>query len=366
MNINELTDEELRILYKKTESSVAALNGRQHALKIFSNAGYGALSNKYYRWFDPRLAESITKTGQLTIRWVAKYINEYLNNLLGTDNLDYIIYGDTDSLYISMQTYVEVYCKDMSDPDITEHLDQLFKKSIQPIIDQCFKDLKDYLNHRVYALKMKRENISSRAFWTAKKRYAMNVWDSEGTRYSTPVVKVQGLESIKNSTPRATRGLISDALKVILNKDEKELIRFIEDARAEFYNKPFEEISYTKNTNNLRKYASSTTIYSKGCPINVRAALVHNHLIKHHKLDNMYQPILDGDKVKYCFLTMPNPANSSVIAAPYDLPPEFGLHDYIDYETMFARAFLSPLKAMVDAIGWKMEDVPDLSDLFTN
>ena len=351
-------------LIKKLTSDVAYYNGQQFARKIFLNAGYGAMSNRFYRWFDPRLAESITKTGQLTVRWAERAINEYLNKICKTVDVSYVIYCDTDSAYISLDKFVEMYIKDTDQNAICDKVDAFCKSKLQPAISAACIELMEYLNHRELVLDMNRENIAKCAFWTAKKRYAMYVLDSEGLRYKEPELKIQGLEAVKSSTPRAVRGLVGDAIKVILTKEETDLHAFVNTAREDFRSRGFEEISFTKNTNNIAKYSSNATIYQKGCPINVRAALMFNHLLEKHNLTDVHQRIGDGDKIKFCYLNMPNPAHSSVIAAPSELPKEFGLDEYIDFNTQFEKSFLSPIRAMTDAIGWHVEPIPSLDDLF--
>lgn len=364
INLSQLTDEELLLYYKEALEEHTYCYGAQFARKISINSLYGALSNSFFRWFDSRLSESITKTGQLTIRWVERALNKHLNKVCGTEHVKYVIYCDTDSNYITLSNFVKKFIKDTDIQKIVDKLDLYCEKELQTVIDSSFKELTELFNHREQVLVMKRENIASRGFWTAKKRYALNVYDSEGTRYQEPELKVQGLESVKSSMPRAVRGLVSDALKVILNKNESELHEFIDKARQDFYARPFEEITYTKSTNNLAKYSSSATIYQKGCPINVRGALMYNHLIKTHGLQDKYELIGEGDKIKFVYLSMPNPTGQNVIAAPYDLPSEFGLDPYLDKRLQFNKAFVAPVQAMTDAIGWNIEPISNLDSLF--
>jgi DNA polymerase elongation subunit (family B) len=366
-DLENLTDDELQILLKNKEAEAEALDSAQQAIKIGGlNSGYGALSSKYFRWFDPRLAESITKTGQVAIQWVERDINNYLNKLCNTENLQYINYGDTDSLYICLDQVVQKFIKETDPAIIVDKLDQFYEKKLQKVITESCESLSQYLNHRVIRLDITRENIASSMYNTAKKRYAMAVLDCEGIKYpaDNPKLKIMGLEAIKNSTPRAVRGLVKEAIKQILTQPEEKLHEFIEEARETFKTKNFEEVSFNKNTNNLAKYSNAATIYSKGCPINVRAALVYNHMLKKQGLENTYPLIGEGERIKYVMLTMPNPAGSTVIGAPGELPKELGLDEYINYTTMFTKSFLDPVKAMTDAIGWHIEPVNSLEDLF--
>ena len=348
----------------KLEQEVSALNSSQHSKKIRINSLYGALASAYFRWFDTRLAESITKTGQLVLHWTERGINEFLNKICGTEGIEFVVYGDTDSCYIELNEWVTRFVKNTDPTIIVDKIDEFCKKKLEPEIVRLNQELKEYLNHYRLVLDANREKIASSAFWTAKKRYGMSVWDSEGVRYTEPELKIMGLESVKNSTPRITRPLIKEAIRTILLKDEADLHKYIDDIQADYKTRPFHEIAYTKNTSGLAKYSSESTIYAKGCPINVRAALVYNSLIKKHNLGHKYQLIGEGDKIKFCYLTMPNPAGSSVIGAPDELPPEFGLEAYLDYNLQFEKTFMAPVKAMSDAVTWRIAEIPELEDLF--
>lgn len=352
--------------YTEYVSLTAYYRAQQQSRKIAINSLYGAFASRFFRWYDRRLAESITKTGQIAIRQVASYINSFLNAYCGTKDVDYVIYIDTDSNYIELIKVVEKNgWSNLTNAEIAAKINEFCKEKLQVVINKAFDDLFEYMNHRVRVLDMARENIASRAVWTdAKKRYAMMVYDSEGTPYDPPKPKIQGHEAVKNSTPRELRKLLKAAIIKLLMEDEDALQKYVIEAEAAFHDIPFEVIAYNKNCNNLAKYSDSATIFQKGCPINVRAALVYNWMLRKHELDSKYPLIEEGNKIKYCFLTMPNPANSNVIAAPYELPPELKLEDYIDYRTMFEKAFISPLRSLTDAAGWTVEKVPDLSDLF--
>ncbi len=365
-DLSTLSDEELIALRQKLVGDKAYFRAQQQSRKIAINSLYGSFASRFFRWYDRRLAESITKTGQIAIRQVASYINSFLNSYCGTKDADYVIYIDTDSNYIELIKVVEKNgWSNLTNAEIAAHINIFCKEKLQVVIDKAFDDLFAYMNHRVRVLDMARENIASRAVWTyAKKRYAMMVYDSEGTPYDPPKPKIQGHEAVKNSTPRELRKLLKAAIIKLLMEDESALQQYVVEAEEAFHDIPFEVIAYNKNCNNLVKYSNSETVYQKGCPINVRAALVYNEMLRKHDLDSKYPLIEEGNKIKYCFLTMPNPTNSNVIGAPYELPPELKLEDYIDYRTMFEKAFVSPLRSLTDAAGWTVEKVPDLSDLF--
>jgi DNA polymerase elongation subunit (family B) len=334
-------------------NSIAKYDILQMATKIKLNSLYGALSNEYFRWFDIRLAESITITGQLTIRWAERYINKYLNEQLGTANSDYCIAIDTDSLYCDLEAIVSKFNKSNKDPIV--FLDDYCKQNIQPLLDKIYRELGDYMNCYKHAIYMKRESISDSGIFVAKKRYVLSVHNNEGVQYDKPKLKMMGIEAVRSSTPMACRQAIKQLLEVILHKDEQSTIEFIEQFKKEFTSKQFEEIAFPRGVNNLNEYHDSVSVYKKATPIHVRGALLYNKLLAKHQLDNKYQMIFDKDKIKFCYLVMPNPINENVISVPGVLPKQFGLDNYLDYQLMFEKSFLEPIKTVLDCIGWQTE-----------
>jgi DNA polymerase elongation subunit (family B) len=211
---------------------------------------------------------------------------------------------------------------------------------------------------------MKREALADKGIWTAKKRYILNVYNNEGVEYAKPKVKVTGLEMIKSSTPAYCRKVLWEAIDIVLNKSEQVMIDMIETYRSEFGNQSISDIAFPRGVNGLDKFADKAMIYGKGCPIHVRGALLYNHLVKVNKLDKQIPLIQEGDKIKFLFLKEPNTIKSNIIAFPQSLPKEFGLDQYIDYNMQFEKAFLEPLKIILDSIGWKTEHVSSLEDFF--
>ena len=214
-------------------------------------------------------------------------------------------------------------------------------------------------------MQMKRENIADRGIWTAKKRYILNVWDSEGVRYTEPKLKMMGIEAVKSSTPAPCRKMIKDGLKIMMSGTEDEVIRFIDKCLQEFKSLPPEQIAFPRTASDIRKYSSHSGIYSKGTPIHVRGSLLFNHHIKEKKLTNKYSLINNGEKVKYIFLKKPNIIQENVISFISEFPKELGLDKYIDYELQFEKSFLDPLKSILDSIGWKTEHTTNLDSFFT-
>ena len=139
---------------------------------------------------------------------------------------------------------------------------------------------------------MKRENIADRGIWTAKKRYILNVWDSEGVRYKEPKMKIMGLETARSSTPQYFRDKLYAAFKIIISKTNDELISFVNGVRAETKTQSYEDIAFPRGVNGLGKYYSRNTIYTKGTPIHVRGALLYNHYVNKNKITNKYLSLI--------------------------------------------------------------------------
>jgi len=349
---------------KKYEFEIAKNHNIQLARKLSLNSAYGAIGNQYFRYFDVRHAEGITMAGQLTIRWIERDVNEFLNKLLKTKNVTYVIASDTDSIYIRLGEVVNAIFKDKSDTrKIVKVMDKFCNETIQPQIDKSFDKLAKYVHAYEQKMIMKREVIANKGIWTAKKRYILNVYNDEGVELKQPKLKIMGIEAVKSSTPAPCRVKIKEALSVIMNQDESSLIQFIDDFRKEFKKLSPEAIAYPRSCNNLRKYSSTTDIYQKGTPMHVRGALLYNNLLKKHKLKK-YESINDGDKIKFVQLKEPNPLRENIISFVGTLPKEFDLHRYIDYDTQFEKSFLDPLRFIVNAIDWSFERQSTLDDFF--
>jgi len=350
---------------KELEKEIARCNNIQMAKKISLNSAYGAIGNQYFRYYKLANAEAITTSGQVAIRWIENKMNDYLNKLLKTDDVDYVIASDTDSIYLNMGPLVDTVYKgrEKTTVGIVSFLDKICEMELEKYIEGSYQELADYVNAYAQKMQMKRENIADRGIWTAKKRYILNVWDSEGVRYDEPKLKMMGIEAVKSSTPAPCRQMIKDGLKIMMSGTEDEVIDYIDKCRAEFKKLPPEQISFPRSVNDVKKYYSHSQIYEKGTPIAVRGALLFNHYIKEKKLTNKYSLIKNGEKIKFCYLKKPNPIYENVISYISDFPKELGLDKYVDYDLQFEKSFLEPLKSILDSIGWSVEKTVNL-DLF--
>ena len=351
---------------KELEKEIARCNNIQMAKKISLNSCYGSLGNPYFRYYKLENAEAVTSSGQVVIRWIENKLNQYFNKLLKTQDKDYVIASDTDSIILNMGPLVETAYKgrEKTTESVVNFLDKICQVELEKYIESCYQELADYLNAYSQKMRMKRENIADRGIWTAKKRYIMNVWDSEGVRYEEPKLKIMGIEAIRSSTPAPCRKMIKDSLKIMMSGTEDDVIKFIENCRKEFKTLSPEQIACPRTVSEVDKYKSSLTIYSKSTPIHVRGSLLFNYYIQKNKLTHKYSLIQNGEKIKYIYLKVPNIIHENVISFIQDFPKELNLDKYINYDLQFEKTFLEPLKNILDSVGWRVEKTSSLESFF--
>ena len=357
--------------YEKTptielKKEIARCNNIQMARKIQLNSAYGAIGNEHFRYYKLEIAEAITLSGQLSIRWIEKKMNEYLNKLLSTKKEDYVIASDTDSIYLNLGPLVNKFfgAKSGDKTAIVGILDKICQEKLEPFIECSYQELSDYLAAYDQKMKMKRENIAERGIWTAKKRYILNVWDSEGVRYSEPKMKIMGLETARSSTPAYFRDKLYQAFKIIITKTNDDIIKFIDEIKVDTREQNYLDIAFPRGVNGLDKYRNGTDIYAKGTPIHVRGALLYNHYVRRNKVENKYPVIQEGEKIKFLYLKTPNPIGENVISFFQQLPKEFNLEKYVDYQRQFEKSFFDPLKNVLESIGWQSEKRGNLMSFF--
>ena len=352
---------------KALEKEIARCNNIQMAKKISLNSAYGAIGNQYFRYYKLANAEAITLSGQVSIRWIENRMNQYLNKILSTKDKDYVIASDTDSIYLDLGPLVrQVYGDKIPDKGkVVDFLDKACEDQIEVFIEKSYKELAEYVAAYDQKMFMKRENIADRGIWTAKKRYILNVWDSEGVRYADPKLKIMGIEAVKSSTPAPCRQAIKDALKVMMKGTEDQMIDFIENFRKQFKELPPEDISFPRSVSEVTKYKSNKAIYEKGTPIHCRGSLLFNHHVKRLGLEGKYSLIKNGEKIKFCYLRNPNPIHENVMSFIQEFPRELGIEKYVDYDLQFDKSFLDPLRIILDVIGWQVERTANLESFFS-
>ena len=351
---------------KKLEiyNRISRYDNLQLAKKVSLNSAYGALGSKYFRFYDLRMALAVTLAGQLSIRWIEGELNRYLNKLLKTEN-DYVIAADTDSIYLNLGPLVnKVYSGEKEVNQVISFMDKVCEDKIQPFIDASYQNLASYVHAYDQKMQMKREALADKGIWTAKKRYILNIYNNEGVQYKEPKMKVMGLEMIKSSTPAAIREKMRESIKIMMQGTEEDIHVFIADFKETFKQLPPEDISFPRGMNGLKEYSDSVSLYKKGTPIHVKGAILYNARLKALKLEKKYPLIQEGEKIKFTYLKMPNPIKDTVISYPSRLPQEFGLQQFIDYDVQFSKAFLEPIKVVLDCMNWSTEKINTLESFF--
>ena len=352
---------------KRIKNDISKFHNFQLVRKIQLNSAFGACGNEYFRYYDQDIAEAITVSGQLSIRWIEKHLNEFLNKSLKTSKTeDFVIAADTDSVYLRLGKLVKQVMPHETDKQkITKFLDKFCNDVLQPFINRKYEDLAKQQNAYGQKMRMKREAIASKGIWTAKKRYMLNVYmGEENVLLDTPDMKIMGIETSRSSTPYIVREALKEAIRIIMNGTEEQLITFVSDFHDRFRKSPISEISFPRSCKKMSQYRDSSSIYRKSTPIAVKGSLVYNHWIREKKLTKKYPIIGEGEKIKFVYLKMPNPIREHVISFAGELPKELGLDKYIDYDTQFGKSFQEPLRTIINCIGWKMEKTSSLEDLF--
>ena len=369
-------------------TEISFMDVYQHSLKILMNSLFGALGNKYMRdFFDIRIAEGITTGGKLSILWITRKLDEYFNRIMGTGEAvhkihhtfkpaetrlevvsghNFAFYQDTDSCYLDLTLFVNKFFtpeQQINEKEkIINFLDTICKNKIEPYVDDCYKELADYVNaeHRMF---MKREVIAMDCIVAGAKKYTMLVADSEGVRFYPKLKhKIVGLDSVRASFPRFCREWMKEAYKIAMVGTEEEFHEFVKSKKKEFYNTSIDKISSVTSVNNIAKYSDKDTMYIKGSPSQVKASIWHNKLVEKF---NLNVPMINsGDKIRTVGLITPNPYNITKIAFKGTLPTEFGLHPFINYDSNWEKNFISPMNNLIRIIGWTTEQQASLMSWF--
>lgn len=362
----ELSSEDKDLLHRKKDEQ-AQYDAMQNAFKIALNSLYGAQGNQHFRYFDPNIAEGITMTGQCIIRYISNQMNDYMNQKLKTDGVDYVVANDTDSAYLRFDTLVDkVVPAEATVDKRVDFVDKFICTYIEPFIAQKFQELADYLNLIENTLSMKREAIADKAIWRGKKNYILQVYDNEGVRFAKPKLKMMGIETARSSTPKICKVALTKGYDIMLNGTEQELIEHVKQFKADFMKAPLAHIAFPRGVTDMDKWMDKNTIWKIGTPIHVKAALMYNIWLNKYKLTSEYPTVKNGDKIKFVYLKEPNPTLCNTIAFVDDLHEEFGLDEYVDRDLQYEKTFLGPLRSFSNLVGYNTEKKAVLDAFFSD
>jgi DNA polymerase elongation subunit (family B) len=164
-------------------------NSRQHAYKIKLNDVYGVFAQNGWRYTDGNkfISKAITLTGQRLTQESIKFVNEWMNKQLDSDDKDYIVTSDTDSLFIQV--------KDLAlkrNPNLIDASKEEWVKYILEIATEIQKEANNHLHTLVKDLfnvkypdephyfELKQEVVLERGYFAGKRRYAMHIVNKEG------------------------------------------------------------------------------------------------------------------------------------------------------------------------------------------
>ena len=339
---------------------LSKLDNEQMSIKIAMNSLYGLLDNRFFRYYNRDNAEAVTRTGRYIIQHCARGINEYLNKVMGSDDFDFVVAIDTDSNYINLGPLVNKFFPNKSKEETIKLLDKICLEKITPLYEKLFKEAGKKLNFIENHLSMDREVIANRAIWVGKKRYILSIDDEEGIKHDPPKIKTVGIQTVRSDTPAVCAKFIKDTVKIILEGDEKDLQEKVKCVKVEFMSRSIPEVATPNPANNLEKYSSASGGYIKKTPMQVKAAIIYNQMVKDLKLNKKYPLIKEGEKVKYILLKIPNPTTDRVMAFINDFPKEFDMNEYVDMEAQFRKTYLKPVVSIAEKIDWKAEQTSTL------
>lgn len=360
---SNFTKTELENLLLDCKSELEVQSSVNVNKKVLINAGYGVQTVPSFRFKKHYNAEAITSSGQLCVRGVGNYIE---NKLKGKEYQISNQYFDTDSLFIN---YINKYdvLNDMNEREGYEKVIGTImdwnKEHVQPIIDEYFDGLAVAFNAMSNKIEMDFELIADKSTFFAPKKYIMRkIWE-EG-KYLNPdknTFKLRGIEIVRTTTPQFFRDKLKEAVKIIYNQSNEELLKFIDQTKKEYLKLDFIDMANPTGVNGMDKY----NLNSKRIPIHVYGSLIYNLYIENKKLSDRYQLITDKNKIKISYIKQPNCMGSHVISVPNNIFPD-ELKDKIelDYDRMFDKNFMNPIKRFLEVVNWDDVRQYDLDDAF--
>ena len=367
MSLDELNQKLLEIQKKSSD-----FYNTEQGIKLTLNSIYGATGNQYFALFNPDVAESVTLQGQDIWKFAEKIINRYFNDMWHLDtevhekmevrnvrklNLDFIIYGDTDSNYINFGAVMDS-CE--FDYDHFEFVKRLNEHRLKDYIKKCYDIYSEKWNTKNYQ-DFELESLSYAGVFLGKKKYVLHIaWQDPNKDLFTRLSKIKstGIELAQGGTAPFAREKLTFLLRHIFEKgksfDIREFVKILKDIKNEFKIQNPDQISIGTSVNNLEKFIVNDTNkfeVGKGCPMHVRAAGYHNYVLNNSKYKAKYSLIRSSEKIKFYYVKTKNEAENNVFgylngSYPYEYAPP------VDFDEQFNRVILDPINRFIEAMGY--------------
>ena len=319
---------------------------------------YGYFGNKHAPIGDSDIARSITLTGQAVIKQSNTILREYIKRESNTDNIDPIIYNDTDSSYISIKPIVDA--KQIEFVDDQNKITEDVYIHAQKIEDYLNKEITKWsrlsLNSLDSRFVFKRECICDVGVFLQKKRYVLHVLDDEGIPVNK--YKYTGVEVVRSTIPNAIKPYVKEIIETMLHtQDLSKTDKVFLEAYDTFKRLPVEDIAFVMGVKDYTKYAAKCDGYNtvKSMPIHTKAAYFYNLMVDKFEVDADFEKIDTGDKVRYFYVKQPNRYGLSIMGYKYYLPEQLKETFLPDTELMFEKVIFSIIERFYESVGWKIK-----------
>ena len=347
---------------KAIKTKIDQLDSKQLCIKVFINSIYGYFGNKHAPFGDDDIASSITLTGQSVIKQSNELLKQYVKSKTGIEDTEKlescVVYNDTDSSYISIKLLIDnlgIQCVD-SNNKLTSEL----YKEVQDIEDYLNEEIKIWgvktLNSKDCRFIFKREAIADVGIFLQKKRYVLHILDDEGIPMDK--YKYTGVEVVRSTMPEPIKPHVKGIIETMLSTQSiTKTNELLNETYRIFKDLPIEDITFVSGLKGYENYARQCDGYktAKGMPIHAKAAYYYNMLLKKFNIENDYETISSGDKVRYFYIQQPNPYNISCLAYKYYLPDEFKKIFFADYDKMFQKNLYAVIERFYDNVNWSIQ-----------
>ena len=341
---------------------------RQLVQKILLNSMYGVLGLVAFRFYDIDNAEAVTITGQTVIKKTAEMANLKYQKELGTKD-DYNVYIDTDSIYMMAEPLVKFRYPEYKTFDQTRMAAEV--NTIADETQSFLNSFYDLLAERFFCIpkekhrfEIKKEYISKAGFWVAKKRYAQ--WMILKNGIPCDKLDVKGLDVVRSSFPKAFQDFMAKMLKdILMGKTNEEINESLLEFKKSLPNLRINKIAKGGAIKELSKYDKgkwrkdsglAIANFVKGTPAHVKAGITYNRLLKFFECPFKYEPIRDGEKVKWVYLKN-NPLGLDTVAfRDYNDPIEIldFINQYVDRDGIYKAELENKLNDFYTALKWEM------------